>query len=78
MKINKKLVGHAIENATLIVSGLVLYEVVKLIYEIFRKKYPKKSELHKASFMIGNILMIIIIDIIIIILMDEFFNINVL
>lgn len=78
MIINKKLVGHAIENSILIISSLVLYEFMKFIYDILKIKYPKKKNLHKLSTLFGNIIIIFIIDIIIIIIMDEYFNINVL
>ena len=78
MIINKKLIGHAIENSILIVSGLVLYEFMKLIYELLRKKIPKKERMHKFTTLAGNVVMIFIIDIIIIIIFDEFFNTNIL
>lgn len=78
MLINKKLLAHALENSILIISGLVLYEFMKLIYEILRKKYPKKDNIHKFTTLAGNVLMIFIIDIIIIIIMDEFLNTNIL
>jgi hypothetical protein len=78
MIINKKLIGHAIENSILIISSLVLYELMKFVYDILRIKYPKKKKMHKLSTLIGNIIMIFILDIILIIILDEFFNINII
>jgi hypothetical protein len=78
MIINKKLIAHALENSILIMSGLVLYEFMKIIYELLRKKIPNRDRMHKFTILAGNVLMIFIIDIILIIILDEFFNINVL
>ena len=78
MIINKKLIAHALENSILIISGLVLYEFMKIIYDLLRKKIPKKDRMHKFTTLAGNVVMIFIIDIILIIILDEFFNINVL
>ena len=78
MIINKKLIAHAIENSILIVSGVVLYEFIKLVYELLRKKIPNRDRMHKFTTLAGNVVMIFIIDIILIIIFDEFLNINIL
>ena len=77
MKINKKLLGHAFESSILIVSSLVIYDILKIFYNILKIKLPKSTKYHKFIILIGNIISIFIIDVIIIIILDEYFNTNI-
>ena len=75
MKINKKLIGHAFENAILIVSSIILYDFVKIIFRILKKKIPNREKFHKFITVLGHLLSVFIIDIIVIIILDEYFDI---
>jgi len=78
MIINKKLIGHAFENSILIVSGLALYEILNILHRILGDKFPKRKRTSKIVTLFGNIFMIFIIDIVVIILLDEFLDTNIL
>lgn len=78
MKINKKLIGHAFETSVIIVSSVILYDFVKVFYEILKKRLPNFNKLHQFTILLGNVISIFIIDIIIIIILDEYFNTNVI
>jgi hypothetical protein len=78
MKIDRKLIGHAFESAILIVSSIVLYDFVKILYKLLRKKVPNFNKFHQFTLLLGNVITIFIIDIVLIIILDEFFNTNII
>lgn len=77
MKITKLTVAHCLESSILLMSGLILYDYHKIIYEFLKKKYPNKKMLHKSSTLTANMIAIFILDLIFIIILDKIFNVNI-
>ena len=78
MKVNTKLIAHGLENAVLIIGGIIFYDISKLIYKYLEKKYPNKKTIHKTSTTLLHIFVIFIIDILFIIILQKHFNIDIL
>jgi hypothetical protein len=77
MKITKLTVAHCLESSILLMSGLILYDYHKIIYEFLKKKYPNKKMLHKSSTLTANMIAIFLLDLIFIVILDKIFNVNI-
>ena len=77
MKITKETIGHCLESSILLMSGLILYDYHKIIYEFLKKKYPGKNVLHKSSTLTANMIAIFLLDLIFIVILDKIFNVNI-
>ena len=77
MKITKELIAHCLESSILLMSGLILYDYHKIIYEFLKKKYPGKKMLHKSSTLTANMIAIFVLDIIFVLALDKIFGITI-
>jgi hypothetical protein len=77
MKITKLTLAHCLESSILLMSGLILYDYHKILYEFLKKKYPGKKILHKSSTLTANMIAIFILDLIFIIILDKIFDVNI-
>lgn len=77
MKLDKQTLAHALENSVLLMTGLVLYDLHKLLYKFLKNKYPNRKVIHKSTTLISNMIMIFVLDLFYIMCLDKAFKISV-